>query len=589
MKRVQRLLNKLNGTGAHNSLAVRLWSIIVTIFVLLALTFLIAIVAVTLNARKEYSARDAETLINGLTATINGNIENYKDISRLVMINEDVMKYMRADTVDAGLKNDAIYGVMDILLACDSVDSVFLFRNDGEYMSTGKGLYNIDTETMELNLWKDEIYDKRGGAIVRMNGNYAVFRQNGDQIITIARAVYDIYTQKRTGILLMNISTLMLRTAIGDVENAYVCVVSEKGTFLAGDRELAECYTREYSSDHIVHRKNGDGKHHMVSGYRPEGLPIIIMCRVTPTRSNVPIVILLVLLLLAAAFVMSVIMIASFIARDINKPILQLTEAMEDTKRSGWLKKIDVKMPDNEIGQLADSYNSMNDYLQVVLNRLIDKEKMVQRVEMRVLQEQIKPHFLYNSLGTISYMACEAGADKVYSALETLGSFYRNFLSKGDREIPLKREIQIIRDYLSIQKLRYGENINDEYDIDESVLEIVIPKLILQPLVENSIYHGIRVKGEPGLIKISAKREGSSLVVRVYDTGVGMSEEQIKNILEGENGEENEEEEALSGFGLKGTIRRIRYYCKDDDAIRIISEEGEYTEIILKLNIKNEE
>jgi two-component system sensor histidine kinase YesM len=262
---------------------------------------------------------------------------------------------------------------------------------------------------------------------------------------------------------------------------------------------------------------------------------------------------------------------------------------MEDTKRSGWLKKINVKMPDNEIGQLADSYNSMNEYLQEVLNRLIDKEKMVQRVEMRVLQEQIKPHFLYNSLETISYMACEAGADKVYSALETLGSFYRNFLSKGDREIPLKREIQIIRDYLSIQKLRYGENINDEYDIDESVLEIMIPKLILQPLVENSIYHGIRVKGEPGLIKISAKREGNNLEVRVHDTGVGMSEEQIKNILDGENGEENEEEEALSGFGLKGTIRRIRYYCKADDAIRIISEEGEYTEIVLKLNIKNEE
>ncbi len=586
MKWVQKILNKYNYSGAHNSLAVRLWSIIVTIFALLAATFIVAILMIMLNTRKENSIREAETLINGVNATITGNIENYKDISRLIMINEQVMEFMKADKVDPGLRNDAIYGVMDVLNVCNNIDSVFLFRNDGEYMSTGKGIYIIDHETMDLNLWKNDIYDMRGGAIIRMNGNYAVFRKNGDQIVTIARAVYDIYSQKRTGILLMNISTQMLNTAISGVENAYVCVVSERGEFLAGDENLAKCYDKSFRSNEIVHKENGDGKYHMVSGVNPEGLPIVIMCRVTPVRSNVPFMLILALLLMIGVFAVSVLMLASFISKDINHPIFELSAAMEETKKSGWLKKIDVQMPDNEIGQLADSYNSMNEYLQEVLNKLIDKEKAVQRVEMRVLQEQIKPHFLYNSLETIGYMACESGADKVYSALETLGSFYRNFLSKGDREIPLKREIQIIKDYLAIQKLRYGENINDEYDIDENALDVMIPKLILQPLVENSIYHGIRLKGEPGVIRISAKRDNDRLIIKVHDTGMGMSEEQIKEILEGEDEDYDEEEKALSGFGLKGTIKRIRYYCKDKDAISISSEEGEYTEIALKMDIK---
>jgi two-component system sensor histidine kinase YesM len=585
MKWVKNYLNKFFDSGAHNSLAVRLWSILAMILGLLAVTFAAAMIMINLNTKKENTIREAETLINGVTATINGNIANYKDISRLIMINQQVMKFMRADEVDPGLRNDTIYGVNDVLNVCNSIDSVFIFRNDGEYISTGKGIYYIDHETMNTGVWKEEIYEKLGGAIIRMNGNYAVFRQSGDQIVTIARAVYDIYSQKRTGILLMNISTKMLATAVGSIENADVCIVSENGTYLAGAKDLADLFDKGYCTGEIVHKDNGDGHFHMVSGYKPDGLPLIILCRVHPSRSRVPIMIIFVLLLLLGAFTASLSMLASYITKDINGPIFELSEAMEDTKRSGWLKKIDVKMPDNEIGQLADSYNSMNEYLQEVLNRLIDKEKAVQRVEMRVLQEQIKPHFLYNSLETISYMACEAGADKVYSALETLGSFYRNFLSKGDREIPLKREIQIIRDYLSIQKLRYGENINDEYDIDESVLDVMIPKLILQPLVENSIYHGIRVKGEPGVIMISAKPENKDLVVTVHDTGVGMTEEQIESILS--ETEDDGEEDALSGFGLKGTIRRIRYYCKDKDAIRITSEEGEYTEIRLKIAMRS--
>jgi two-component system sensor histidine kinase YesM len=191
---------------------------------------------------------------------------------------------------------------------------------------------------------------------------------------------------------------------------------------------------------------------------------------------------------------------------------------------------------------------------------------------------------LYNSLETIGFLAIDAGADKVHSALETLGSFYRNFLSKGDREIPLKREITIIKDYLSLQKLRYGDILNDEYEIAPDTEECLIPKLILQPLVENSIYHGIRMKGEQGTIKISSFLEDDDLHILVRDTGIGMTQEQIDKVLSKEKNEGTEE--FNESFGLWGTIERIRCYCDKDDVVRIRSEIGEYTEIEFILGLQ---
>ena len=260
----------------------------------------------------------------------------------------------------------------------------------------------------------------------------------------------------------------------------------------------------------------------------------------------------------------------------------ELSASMDKNKRSGDLKKIDVEMPSTELELLKGDYNSLIDHVNELIVTLIDKEKTLQKAQMRVLQEQIKPHFLYNSIETIGFLALDAGADKVHDALETLGSFYRNFLSKGDREIPLSREIYIVKDYLALQKLRYGDIIEDEYDIAEDTMKLVVPKLILQPLVENSIYHGIRQKGEPGVIRIKSYIADGCLHLSVRDTGVGMSREEIERVLSTENPENRSEEES---FGLWGTIHRMRIFEGKDDIVRIESEIGEYTEVEFVLDV----
>ena len=230
-------------------------------------------------------------------------------------------------------------------------------------------------------------------------------------------------------------------------------------------------------------------------------------------------------------------------------------------------------MPENELLMLKESYNSMIDYLNEMFTRLLEKEKVIQKAEMRVLHEQIKPHFLYNSLETISYMALEAKAPNVHSALETLGSFYRNFLSKGDREIPLEREVQIVRDYLSLQKLRYGDILNDEYDIAEDTEELMIPKLILQPLVENSIYHGIKLQREKGSIKVEAVDLDDRIELVVKDNGAGMTEERLQEMRAAiVNGEK-------IGFGLRTVHERMQLLFGEEYGLSISSTEGVGTTI----------
>lgn len=564
-----------------------LWLLFIAILILFVVTFVVSSSFVSRKARYDYELRESETMINGVTGSINASIGTFKNLSRLVMLNDEAVTLLRAKQATPSIINDARYGVMDVMNATTNLDSIFIFRNDGDFMNTGKGLYDLDMELMESAPWRNNILKERGGAIIMMNAGGAVKRSNQEPIITIARAIYDINSQKLTGMLLMNFSISMLDEAINSQSNHSLCIVADDGMYLSGDEGMITYFSDEFLSDTIVHKMvDVDGRSVMISGYQIPDTPLVIMCLTDSEINVLSNTTMYALLSMVIVFVVAVFMAANFIARNITKPITDLTGAIEKTKKSGYLEKLNVEVPDNEIGTLNDSYNGMVEHVNQLFSELIEKEKSVQRAEMRVLHEQIKPHFLYNSMETIGYMALNDGAMDVHEALETLGSFYRNFLSKGDRDIPLSREINIIKDYLAIQKLRYGDIIIDEYDIDPKVMDWQIPKLILQPVVENSIYHGIRLKGEQGVIKITGYAEDGMLHLIVYDSGMGMSQDVIDKMLSTEPGDDGADNEAsdvtkhlLSGFGLRGTIERVRYFCGRDDVVKIRSEEGEYAEI----------
>ena len=579
-------INK-NKIQTRNSLSLRLRLIFAIIIFLFIIAFIVSIYLITKKERRENVIIESESLLAGLSDGIYSDIQRYRELSRLVMIDDRLVKFLRAKTEDVspGLINTARYGVLGVLNVTTMVDSVFVFRNDGQYMATNRGKYMLNYIRMDDDEWKNKIVEKKGRAFVTLNGDGAIYKTNLSPIITISRAINDVVSQERTGILLMNISSVLLEQKVYALNTKDIIIVGTDGTFLAGNENLVGYFDENLIAPDFVHiEKFIDNEDIMISGMQVPDMPIVVMAVTNIHKGMVSTETIGVLIFLMLVFIAGVFFVGAYITKNITSPVFDLVKDMEKNREEGTLKKIDTNINVNELILIEDSYNNMVDHVNVLFDRLIEKEQTIQKAELRVLQEQIKPHFLYNSLETIGFLAIDAGADKVHSALETLGSFYRNFLSKGDREIPLKREITIIKDYLSLQKLRYGDILNDEYEIAPDTEECLIPKLILQPLVENSIYHGIRMKGEQGTIKISSFLEDDDLHILVRDTGIGMTQEQIDKVLSKEKNEGTEE--FNESFGLWGTIERIRCYCDKDDVVRIRSEIGEYTEIEFILGLQ---
>ncbi len=533
--------------------------------------FMIATSIISRRTEDDFKRRTSETAVNNVVSNIRASLVNYNYLSRVIMVSDRVVSYLKAEEADNYAIYDAKKGIHEIQNLYSYIDSVCIFRNDGEYVSTGRSAFTINIDDKE----RSNILEAFGSTVISINGNGTVAKSNGKPLLTLSRAIYDINSQKLLGILVMNVSSNVFDDALDLQNSSGMCIIDKNGTFLCGDEEISTFYENDYNSNSMVYKNIRIGSERKTLTGTLAADPLVVLCASAKGAEALPRDTIYALLITLTAFFICILLFAWFITVNVTRPIANLSEAMERTKSSGWLKKIDTVMPNNELGRLTESYNSMIEYLNELFSRLIENEKNVQKAEMRVLQEQIKPHFLYNSLETISYMAVQEDASKVHNALETLGSFYRNFLSKGDREIPLKRELRITQDYLSLQKLRYGDIFEDEYDIEETTLDMMIPKLILQPLVENCIYHGVRLKGEKCVIRITTRMKEGILHIIVYDTGVGMSAEQIKNVME----ISDDSGDSLSGFGLRGTINRIRYYCEYHNVVQIRSVPGEFTEI----------
>jgi len=218
--------------------------------------------------------------------------------------------------------------------------------------------------------------------------------------------------------------------------------------------------------------------------------------------------------------------------------------------------------------------------IQNLLHQTMEEQRIKRKAELNVLQAQVKPHFLYNTLDALSYLALSGKNEELYDSLEALGSYYRTSLSKGKEVVTIKEEIEIVRSYLTLQKLRYGDIFDVIYDIDERAYEFETLKLIMQPLVENALYHGIKPKGEMGIIKIFVALEDKNIVISIEDDGVGMSEEELLD-LNSDTLDSNSE-----SFGLKGTIKRLQIFYSSSDIYKIESKKRYGTKITLTVPAK---
>ena len=239
----------------------------------------------------------------------------------------------------------------------------------------------------------------------------------------------------------------------------------------------------------------------------------------------------------------------------------------------------------DEIAVLTRSFNDMTEEIGILVDDIRKKQENLRIIENRLLQEQINPHFLYNTLDAIVWLAEENKSAEVVKMVTSLSDFFRTTLSKGHDYITVKEERTHIESYLEIQQFRYQDILDYEIQMDEEIYGYIIPKLTLQPLVENALYHGIKNKRGKGKILITGKKQGDKIIFQVIDNGKGMTEEELNSLRKKMAGTDTGDE--AKGFGVSNVNQRIKYYYGEEYGVFFESKENEGTNATIIIAAKN--
>nr|WP_275891989.1 MULTISPECIES: sensor histidine kinase [Lachnospiraceae] len=276
-----------------------------------------------------------------------------------------------------------------------------------------------------------------------------------------------------------------------------------------------------------------------------------------------------------------------YLSGRITRPISDIRNAMKQIGKGNMEAEVPVSGED-EIGQLAATMNRMSKKIGELVERIRREETNQRLLELKAMQYQINPHFLYNTLDSISMFARKNHDEQCEELVIALSDFFRISLSHGQEFVTVEKEVKYAECYLEIQNIRFPEQITWDVTVEEELKEIKIMKFILQPLVENSIYHGIRDAGRKGHIQISAYQDANGLILCVQDDGIGMLPEELTELMADLESEEIREKDIHEGgFGLKNVHQRLKLMYGENSGLQIKSEWEEGTCITIYIPYKS--
>lgn len=304
-------------------------------------------------------------------------------------------------------------------------------------------------------------------------------------------------------------------------------------------------------------------------------------------REQLRATLILSVVIMACAFI-AVIILSAILSEVISKPIVSLTKKMQNTDIRSFTVTEEIKRND-EIGLLQRSFDKMMLKNQDLVQREYQSEIEKKSAQLRALQAQINPHFLYNSLQMIAGMAITGKGKEIYSMVTALSDILRYAISFAEETVTLEKELQYLNSYMFIQNCRFDERLEREMDISDGALKTYIPKLILQPLVENCFEHGLRERKGKWRICIKAYLQEETMIIEITDNGLGIAPEKMKEIQRELSGDDRGSLNDSAHIGLKNVNARIRIQSGKEFGVKVESRQGEGTKITVKLKAVKEQ
>ncbi|MGH0054520.1 MAG: sensor histidine kinase [Sphaerochaetaceae bacterium] len=291
------------------------------------------------------------------------------------------------------------------------------------------------------------------------------------------------------------------------------------------------------------------------------------------------------LVIILVAVLLFGIILTMLLNRLFNRPIAKIQERMKAIAHSDFSSDPSIEWQD-ELGDIGRGINELAGRVDVLLERRVADEKKKQELEYRMLQSQINPHFLYNTLNSIKWMATLQKATGIAEMTTSLSRLMKNVSKADEPIISLKAELELLNDYFVIQKYRYGGTLVLDVSIDPLYLDIGIPRFTLQPLVENAIFHGIEPKGGAGTVRIEAQESNNALTLIIIDDGVGMDQSIIEAVFDSSKAQNKG---MFTEIGIKNVAKRIEYMFGKEYGLTIQSEKGSYTKASIRLPLRTKE
>lgn len=565
-------------------------SVIFAVLSVLLLGAVIIITVISLSYTRqsvfENSSLYTQTIIQQMNQNIDSYIDYMENTSYLVSSNEDVQKYLFGDTADPEARDRILSQFETILDSRSDILNLGIIAENGRMLiNNGQRLTNQD-----LDIHSQEWYTNalEGRESVYLTSSHVQHIISGERpwVITLSRGIRNKEMgrgQEKEGVFFIDlnysaISELCDQSMVGN--QGYAFIVDADGNIVYHPQQQ-QLYN-ELQTENIDLVMNagsdivtwGDGinkKMYSISRSEKTGWTVVDCVRVEELlrRSNEAqsIYVLVAIGLMAVALFFS-----RFVAKSITLPIQRLCDSMERVQEGDFSVSDIVVDSENEIGSLTKSFNVMTQRIHELMAQNIREQEAKRKSELKALQSQINPHFLYNTLDSIIWMAEGKKNEEVVLMTASLARLLRQSISNEDELVSIGQEIEYARGYLTIQKMRYKDKLEFWIEVEPSILNIRLIKLVLQPVIENAIYHGLKYKESRGLLLVKGFMKNGNAVLQVIDDGVGMDQETLDHIYE-----RHKVDYHSNGVGIYNVQKRLQLYYGNEYGIVYESKPGEGT------------